>query len=172
MANNIRTHPQKKRHVELKTTKTLKDNVALELATIEPRPMSRTLPYALLRAREGTMALFRPMLAKHKLSEQYWRVIRILHEFGELDIGELSGHSLILGPSLSRMVKTMQTRKLIVISNGKTDQRRTILRNSAKSEHLVHKIAAEAKLVYEKIERDFSKDDMERLLRYLEMLAK
>lgn len=155
----------------MKITKPLKGKAALGRETIEPRPMSRTLPYALLRAREGTMALFRPMLAKHGLSEQYWRVIRFLHEFGELDIGELSRYSLILGPSLSRMIKVMQTRKLIVISNGKMDQRRTMLRNSAKSEQLVHKISAEAALIYEEIERDFSKDDMERLLRYLEMLA-
>ena len=137
----------------------------------EPRPMSLTLPYTLLRAREGTMALFRPMLARHGLSEQYWRVIRILHEFGELDIGELSGHSLILGPSLSRMVKAMQTRKLIVISNGKQDQRRTMLRNSAKAEELMHKVTADAALIYEEIERNFTAEDMARLLHYLEMLG-
>lgn len=139
--------------------------------TVEPRSMSRTLPYALLRAREGTMSLFRPMLAKHGLSEQYWRVIRILHEFGELDIGELSRHSLILGPSLSRMVKAMQVRKLIVISNGKQDQRRTMLRNSAKAEQLMHKVTADAAFIYEEIERDFKPEDMETLLGYLEVLG-
>ena len=148
-----------------------KNTNARHSETTEPRSMSRTLPYALLRAREGTMALFRPMLAKHGLSEQYWRVIRILHEFGELDIGQLSQHSLILSPSLSRMVKAMQTRKLIVISNGKLDQRRTMLRNSAKAEHLMHKVTADADLIYEQIERDFTAEDMERLLRYLEILG-
>ncbi len=152
--------------MEEKTAKTRKCELN------EPRPMSRTLPYALLRAREGTMALFRPMLARHGLSEQYWRVIRILHEFGELDIGQLSQHSLILGPSLSRMVKTMQSRKLIVISNDKLDQRRTMLRNSAKAEHLMHKVTADAALIYNEIEQDFTPDDMEKLLGYLEILTK
>ena len=134
--------------------------------------MSRTLPYALLRAREGTMVLFRPMLAKHGLSEQSWRVIRILHEFGELDIGQLSRHTLILSPSLSRMIKTMQARKLIVASNGKLDQRRTMLKNSVKAERLMHKVTADAALIYEEIERDFTTRDMEKLLHFLEVLAK
>lgn len=158
--------------MEDKTTKARKSEAALARETLEPRQMSRTLPYALLRAREGTMALFRPMLAKHGLSEQYWRVIRILHEFGELDIGQLSQHSLILGPSLSRMVKTMQSRKLLVISNGKLDQRRTMLRNSAKSEHLMRKVTAEATLIYKEIEQEFTSEDMEKLLSYLEILAR
>ena len=155
----------------MRINKTLTSDVALKRENIEPRPMSRTLPYALLRAREGAMALFRPMLAKHGLSEQYWRVIRILHEFGELDIGELSRHSLILGPSLSRMVKTMQTRKLVKIRNGKADQRRTLLSNSAEAEDLIHKVTADVAMIYDEIERDFTAEDMEKLLSYLDKLA-
>jgi homoprotocatechuate degradation regulator HpaR len=147
-----------------------KENI-LAHSVIEPRPMRRTLPYALLRAREGTMALFRPLLSSHGLSEQYWRVIRILHEFGELDIGELSHHALILGPSLSRMIKTMRTRKLVVVRNGRPDQRRTMVRNSAQAEQLIERVTMDSVSLYQEIERDFTPQDMDKLFHFLELLA-
>jgi len=50
----------------------------------------RSLPIALLRAREAVMARFRPMLAEHDVTEQQWRAIRILGEAGPLDRAELS----------------------------------------------------------------------------------
>ena len=40
----------------------------------------RSLTIGLLRARESLMLSFRPMLAKHKFTEQQWRVLRVLGE--------------------------------------------------------------------------------------------
>ena len=40
----------------------------------------RSLPMALLRARELLMERFRPMLSAHGVTEQQWRVLRVLHE--------------------------------------------------------------------------------------------
>ena len=42
----------------------------------------RSLPIMLLRAREAVMKRFRPMLKAHGLSEQQWRVLRVLNETG------------------------------------------------------------------------------------------
>ncbi len=49
----------------------------------EARETGRSLPIALLRARESLMARFRPMLAAHGFTEQQWRVLRIV---GEVDV--------------------------------------------------------------------------------------
>ena len=55
------------------------------------RPFERSLPMALMRAREASMRMFRPMLGQHGLTEQH---IRTLYQpwqqvIGEPDIEEL-----------------------------------------------------------------------------------
>lgn len=67
-----------------------------------PRETRRSLPIALLRAREAMMQHFRPMLAVHDLTEQQWRVLRVLAESGAKDATQLAELAQILGPSLSR----------------------------------------------------------------------
>ena len=47
-----------------------------------PRP---SLTLTLLQARETAMRFFRPQLNLHDLTEQQWRVIRILRQQGELE---------------------------------------------------------------------------------------
>ena len=46
------------------------------------RRTSRSLPIALLRARETVMAPIREMLAESDINEQKWRVLRVLDEVG------------------------------------------------------------------------------------------
>ncbi|EBU8132120.1 homoprotocatechuate degradation operon regulator HpaR, partial [Salmonella enterica subsp. enterica serovar Java] len=62
------------------------------------RDLRHALPIALLRARETVMAQFRPMLARHDLTEQQWRVIRALAEHGQIDASELSARAFVLAP--------------------------------------------------------------------------
>ncbi|MGL4281189.1 MAG: MarR family transcriptional regulator, partial [Albidovulum sp.] len=70
----------------------------------------RTLPIALLRAREAVMERFRPLLAAHDISEQQWRVMRVLQEAGESDATQLSRAANVLAPSLTRMLRTLEAR--------------------------------------------------------------
>ena len=46
---------------------------------------SRSLPIALMRARERVMSPIREMLAKSDITEQQWRILRALSEYGEMD---------------------------------------------------------------------------------------
>ncbi|MDP7101742.1 MAG: hypothetical protein QF503_11390, partial [Rhodospirillales bacterium] len=54
------------------------------------RDFSRSLPMALLRAREAVMERFRPSLRTHGLTDQQWRVLRALYDHGQKDLGELA----------------------------------------------------------------------------------
>ena len=49
------------------------------------RDIELSLPLQLLKAREAAMARFRPMLRSHGLTEQQWRVIRVLAAADGLD---------------------------------------------------------------------------------------
>ena len=61
----------------------------------------RSLPIALLRAREAVMAYFRPHHRKGGITEQQWRVIRVLYLDGEIDATTLARRSYLLAPSLA-----------------------------------------------------------------------
>ena len=65
---------------------------------------SKSLPIAMLRAREAMMLSFRPILTKHGFTEQQWRVLRVLGEKGSSDAGQVAFDACILAPSLSRII--------------------------------------------------------------------
>ena len=139
---------------------------------VQPRLTRRSLPIALLRARESVMAKFRPMLARHDMNEQQWRVIRILGEAGELDATELADRALVLAPSLTRMIKSLKTRKLIALRKDRQDGRRTLISITPAARQLIAEISPESLQIYRDLEKSFGAEDMERLLDLLEAVVK
>ena len=131
----------------------------------------RSLPMALLRAREAVMARFRPLLAEHDVTEQQWRVIRILGESGTLDATELASRCCILTPSLTRMIRALAQRKLITRRKNAEDGRRLILDVTPKAHAMIASMMPEINAVYEALENEFGKDRLEGVLDVLEDLA-
>ena len=71
------------------------------------RSFDRSLPMALLRAREAVMKKFLPSLRANNLSSQQWRVIRALREKDGQDLSELSARCFLLMPSLSHILSIL-----------------------------------------------------------------
>ena len=112
----------------------------------------RSLPIALLRAREKVMDRYRPLLQKHDLTEQQWRVIRVLNEAPGLDMGALSTAANILAPSLSRMTKSLEERGLLDMRRAPGDGRRASLSLTSKGKALIQTIAPESAAISAEIE--------------------
>ena len=83
-----------------------------------------SLPLALLRAREALLGPIREMLAASGLTEQQWRVLRVLQEFGELEGNKLAARACLLPPSLSRIIAGMEKRDLVARSAHHRVERR------------------------------------------------
>ena len=110
------------------------------------RGFDRSLPMALMRAREAVMRHFRPSLAEHDLTEQQWRVLRALEDADTaLSVGELAERTYLLGPSLSRMLALLDDRGLIARSSVPGDARRADIRITATGIELVAAIARAAR---------------------------
>ena len=73
----------------------------------------RNLPRLLLQAREAVMAHTRPSLREHGLSDQQWRVLRVLGEHGAVETGRVAREAFILGPSLTGVLARMERDGLI-----------------------------------------------------------
>ena len=78
------------------------------------RDFSRSLPMLLLRSHQAVMAEFRPILRRHGITDTQWRVLRALTTADAVRISRLAALTLISGPSLTRILKTLDERGLIV----------------------------------------------------------
>jgi homoprotocatechuate degradation regulator HpaR len=135
------------------------------------RSFERSLPMALMRAREAVMSQFRPMLAEHGLTEQQWRVLRALGD-RPMNVGSVAERTCLLGPSLSRMLASMEQRSLIVRTIDRADGRRTRIAITTAGRDLVARIAPESERVYRDIEGALGVDELDELHRLLDRLAK
>src|SRR5271170_6082487 len=101
------------------------------------REFSRSLPMSLLRAREAVMRQFRPSLRRHNLTEQQWRILRALATIDEIEVAGLARDAFLLGPSLSRILRDLEARQLIVRRTAKADLRRGVVSISSKGLKLI-----------------------------------
>ncbi len=92
----------------------------------------RNLPRLLLQAREAVMAHTRPSLRMHGLSDQQWRVLRVLGEHAQevsgVETGRVAKEAYLLGPSLTGVLARMERDGLIARSRCPQDARRTVVR--------------------------------------------
>ena len=97
----------------------------------------RSLPIALMRSREKVMAPIRDMLRASGLTEQQWRVLRILSEFGPQDLTEIARQACLLMPSLSRIIRSLAQNGLVIRASYTKDRRRQTVVISPAGQHLI-----------------------------------
>ena len=119
------------------------------------REFSRSLPMALLRAREAVMRRFRPSLRRHGLTEQQWRILRALAAVDSIEVTELARTAFLLGPSLSRILRDLEARRLIERKTAKTDLRRGVVSISEKGVRLMESVAPSSEAIYAEITRRY-----------------
>jgi homoprotocatechuate degradation regulator HpaR len=131
------------------------------------RPFDQSLPMALLAARESIMAFFRPHLNELGLTEQQWRIIRVLREHDELEFHELAAIAKLLPPSLSGMLTRLERQRLIRRRKRSSDQRRLHIALSAEGVARFDEASRQMERVYKEIETQFGKRQLAALFRLL-----
>ncbi|MCP5371757.1 MAG: homoprotocatechuate degradation operon regulator HpaR [Hyphomicrobiales bacterium] len=115
------------------------------------RGFSRSLPMALLQAREAVMNRFRPLLREAGVTEQQWRVLRALDGGGPLDAGEVARRCCLLTPSLTRIVKTLAAGGLVARRQDPGDLRRLVLDITPAGRALIARVAPLSEARYAEI---------------------
>ena len=90
------------------------------------------------------MTHFSPGLRKYSLSDQQWRVLRVLGEgTGDdgIDTGTIAAKAYLLGPSLSGVLTRMERSGLVKRQRDSQDARRTLVTATAKGKRLVQNLA-------------------------------
>lgn len=136
-----------------------------------PGQLDRSLPIALLRARESIMTRFRPLLADHAMTEQQWRVLRVLQEQSPLDASCVAERACVLAPSLTRMIKTLSDRGFVQRMRDSGDGRRSMLSITPEGIAFIERLVPAALAIHAGIRSRYGAQRMETLIDMLNDLA-
>jgi len=138
----------------------------------EAAAASRQLPVLLHRTREALAVHFRKIFVLHDLTDPQWRVLRILSQVEEIDVSTLARKSYLMRESLSRILRDLGARGLILRRVSNTDARRFFHSLTAKGRHLLEEVSPAFNPVYKEIEARFGIERIEDLNKRLaELLA-
>lgn len=131
---------------------------------------ARSLPIALIRAREGVMAPIREMLADTGITEQQWRVLRVLAEYGAMDTKTLADRSSLLFPSLTRIAATLREKGLVTQTRDDKDRRRQFVEITPEGQAIIDDHAGQAAQIVERFRATLGPENYETLLDLLARL--
>ncbi|MDY7546818.1 homoprotocatechuate degradation operon regulator HpaR [Glaciimonas sp. CA11.2] len=128
----------------------------------------RNLPQLFLKARERLMSHFRPILNHFGVTEQQWRILRLLDEHVQLEPRELCEMCQILSSSMTGVLTRMEEVGLISRNAVADDRRRVLVRLAPSGDQLISEIAPLIDLQYQHIEQAFGKPVIVNLLNAFE----
>ena len=135
----------------------------------------RNLPRLLLQAREAVMTHTRPSLREHGLSDQQWRVLRVLGEHANsteaaegVETGRVAREAFLLGPSLTGVLTRMERDGLIERSRCSQDARRTVVRATKLGLSKVAKLCEAIEAHYAWMESELGKQKLAQLYQLLD----
>jgi len=132
----------------------------------------RNFPRLLLQAREAVMTHTRPSLREHGLSDQQWRVLRVLGEnahFEEgVETGRVAREAFLLGPSLTGVLTRMERDGLIERRRCPQDARSTVVRATELGLSKVAKLSEAIEAHYAFMESELGKQKLAQLYQLLD----
>ena len=116
------------------------------------------------------MPPIREMLAETGITEQQWRVLRVLAEYGPQNSSTLASRASLLFPSLTRIARTMQQKGLITLSRDDEDRRRQTIAITNVGQKIIDDKVDQAAQIVEGFKRRLGEEKYEELLDMLALL--
>jgi len=116
------------------------------------------------------MPPIREMLAESGITEQQWRVLRVLVEYGPQDTTTLAQRACLLLPSLTRISRKMQDKGFITLSRDADDKRRQTITITQAGQRIVDQNRDRAAQIVDGFKKTLGASDYEKLLDLLSRL--
>jgi homoprotocatechuate degradation regulator HpaR len=137
--------------------------------TLAPYPAS--LAGTLLAAREAVMAPIRPCLRSASVTDQQWRVLRVLAAGQALDAGLIAKLALLHPPTVTRILRELTHRGLLSRAADPEDRRRTLITVTPEGIALVRHTAQHTAIVLRGYETAFGAERLANLMDELRSLT-
>lgn len=116
------------------------------------RLQHRNLPLLLLQARERVISHFRPILNSRGITEQQWRIVRVLLEVPALEPRQIGELCAISSPSMAGVLERMEQAGYLTRRRVEHDQRRVLVSLTRKSRRLAAEMVPEIEATYRRLE--------------------
>jgi len=134
-------------------------------------PFEQSIAAVMLSSKEAVIAPMRPKLREYNITEPQWRVMRVINDRGATDATGLAEVGLLHAPSVTRILKELEERKLIVREADANDRRRTLVALSPEGREVVKVISRHVLHMMREYSKRFGADRLERLLDELRALS-
>ncbi|MBO9478934.1 homoprotocatechuate degradation operon regulator HpaR [Shimia sp. R11_0] len=131
---------------------------------------TQSLPIALLRARERVMKPARALLSDAGVTEQQWRVVRVLVEEGPLDPTTIAERAVLLLPSLTRILHKLDEKGYVTRQRDEQDGRRQVIRATDAGRELIAVNMPAARGYAQQLREHLGDDRYDQLLELLDDL--
>jgi len=118
----------------------------------------RNLPQLFLKTRESLLSHFRPIFNHFGVTEQQWRILRVLDEHEQLEPREMCEMCQILSPSMTGVLARMEELGLVERQRVAADQRRVLVKLAPRGDQLIDEIAILIEQQYRLIEEAYGKE--------------
>lgn len=117
------------------------NSAADQTTPLGARIYDASLIIGLLRLRDGMRLFFRPILRAHGLTDQNWRIVKVLGEHGAVEMTRIGQEAVIPAASTSRIVTRMEAAGLLRRRAAATDRRRVLVELTPRGVRLHAKVA-------------------------------
>jgi len=111
----------------------------------------KSLPMMLHRTLDVIIPHYRKVFKEHNISEQQWRVLRVLWEKDECTSAELANITLLPNPSLVGIVDRMMKKDLLTKKRNDRDRRIVNVSLTSKGKELESVLMPKIEAVYQQI---------------------
>jgi homoprotocatechuate degradation regulator HpaR len=134
-------------------------------------PFEQTISAVLIEAKEAVIAPLRLILRDYGITEPQWRVLRVINDRAPTDATGIAEVGLLRAPSVTRILKELEQRKLIVREPDGQDRRRTLVVLSAEGRDVVKATSRAMLKVLSDYSGRFGAERLERLAGELRALS-
>ncbi len=131
----------------------------------------RSLPMMLYRALDVVMPRFRMIFKEFGLTEQQWRVLRVLWEHKNVPFHELVGMTLIPAPSLVGVIDRLSRNGLVARRRSKSDRRQVSVYATEMGCDLEEKVRPRVEQAYAELRTAIDTTKWQQLIDGLEQLT-
>jgi len=132
---------------------------------------SRSLPMMLYRALDAVMPRFRGIFKEFGLTEQQWRVLRVLWQFEQIPFRDLADLTLIPAPSLVGVVDRLARSGLAARRRSEVDRRNVFVHATEDGQALEAKVMPRVNEAYAALRQSVDAAAWEDLITGLEKIS-
>lgn len=135
------------------------------------RSFDQSLPMLCYRVLASILPPFRRIFSHYGITEQQWRILRILWQEDGISQNDIAQRSLLPKQSLVGIIDRLQDLGLLVRKQSATDRRKSAIFLTAKAREIEAEITPQVNKIYRELEKQLSPQQWSELRKMLTHIA-